>query len=195
MQPYTHWIFDMDGTLTVAMHDFDAIRGELGLTPGRPILEELAEMGPEAAAPLERRLNEIELELSHEARAAAGAGELLSELRARGVQPGIVTRNNRENVRVTLSAAGIAEFFEDTHIMTRDDAPPKPDPAAIQYLLKAWNADPADAAMVGDYSFDLEAGRAAGTATIYVDPAGQFPFRALADVCVRELHELRRRAE
>ncbi|MGH9885914.1 MAG: HAD family hydrolase, partial [bacterium] len=37
-----HWIFDMDGTLTVAVHDFDAIRTELGLPQGKPMLEELA---------------------------------------------------------------------------------------------------------------------------------------------------------
>ena len=35
------WIFDLDGTLTVAAHDFDAIRAELGLPQGRPILEAL----------------------------------------------------------------------------------------------------------------------------------------------------------
>ncbi|MEY4949417.1 MAG: hypothetical protein RL698_1628, partial [Pseudomonadota bacterium] len=39
-----HWIFDLDGTLTVAMHDFDAIRTALDLPTGRPILEALAEL-------------------------------------------------------------------------------------------------------------------------------------------------------
>jgi hypothetical protein len=28
-----HWIFDLDGTLTVSAHDFDHIRRELGLAP------------------------------------------------------------------------------------------------------------------------------------------------------------------
>ena len=184
----------MDGTLTLAVHDFDAIRAELGLPPGQPILEQLAAMGPDAAAPIEKRLNEIELELSYQARPAPGATELLNELRDGGVAPGIVTRNNRENVRATLSAAGIVDFFQEANIITRDDAPPKPDPEGIQRLLRSWKADPADAIMIGDFRFDLEAGRAAGTATAYVDPAGQFPFRATADICVRELHELRRHA-
>ncbi len=38
------WIFDMDGTLTIANHDFEAIRAELDLPPDRPILEALAEL-------------------------------------------------------------------------------------------------------------------------------------------------------
>ena len=37
-----YWIFDLDGTLTVAVHDFTATRRELDLPPGKPILEELA---------------------------------------------------------------------------------------------------------------------------------------------------------
>ncbi len=39
-----HWVFDMDGTLTIAQHDFDAIRDELGLPDNLPILESLAAM-------------------------------------------------------------------------------------------------------------------------------------------------------
>jgi phosphoglycolate phosphatase-like HAD superfamily hydrolase len=38
------WIFDMDGTLTVDVHDFDAIRTALGLPSGQPILEIIATM-------------------------------------------------------------------------------------------------------------------------------------------------------
>ena len=34
-----NWIFDLDGTLTVAVHDFDAIRKELGIPAGLPIVE------------------------------------------------------------------------------------------------------------------------------------------------------------
>ena len=39
LEHHGHWLFDMDGTLTIAMHDFDAMRAELGLPVGVPILE------------------------------------------------------------------------------------------------------------------------------------------------------------
>ena len=33
------WIFDLDGTLTIPDYDFPAIKRQLGLPPGRGILE------------------------------------------------------------------------------------------------------------------------------------------------------------
>ena len=55
-----HWVFDMDGTLTVAAHNFDQIREELGLEPGIPIVKTLDSMPPEKANPLRERLQQIE---------------------------------------------------------------------------------------------------------------------------------------
>ena len=56
-----HWVFDMDGTLTVAVHNFDEIREELGLDPGLPIVKTLDSMPPEEATPLRQRLQNIEI--------------------------------------------------------------------------------------------------------------------------------------
>ena len=36
-----YWIFELDGTLTVAVHDFNAIRKELGIPERQPIVEAL----------------------------------------------------------------------------------------------------------------------------------------------------------
>ena len=47
-----HWIFDLDGTLTVSAHDFEHMRRELGLEPQAPILEALQAMPESEAAPL-----------------------------------------------------------------------------------------------------------------------------------------------
>lgn len=180
----------MDGTLTVAMHDFDGIRSMLGLPAGRPILEALAALPAERAAELTLRLNEIELKLSRQAKPSPGAAKLLRSLRERGARTGILTRNNRENVRLTLEAAGLSEYFDDDAVVTRDDAPPKPDPGGLHRLLEHWRAAPGDALMIGDYLFDLQAGRAAGVTTVYVDPAGAFPFAEHADLKVESLESL-----
>jgi hypothetical protein len=58
------WIFDMDGTLTIANHDFEAIRAELDLPPDRPILEALAELPPAQAQPRWEKLYQIEWEIA-----------------------------------------------------------------------------------------------------------------------------------
>jgi HAD superfamily hydrolase (TIGR01509 family) len=185
-----HWIFDMDGTLTVAVHDFDAMRAELGLAPREPILEQLARLPIERARTLFARLDELELALARRASAAEGAVELLSALAERGARLGIVTRNSFATALETLEAAGLARFFAAEQIVDRDAAAPKPDPGGILRLLRDWRARADDAVMVGDYRFDLLAGRAAGTATVYVDPSGAFPFAEHADVSVRSLAAL-----
>ena len=185
-----HWVFDLDGTLTVAAHDFDAIRAELGLPAGRPILEALEDLPPAESAPLFLRLDAIELEIAREARPADGAAELLGSLRRAGADLGIATRNSRRNALETLDAAGLGGFFPVDAIVGRDEAPPKPRPDAIRHLLAAWSGDAGAAVMVGDFLFDLEAGRGAGTATVYVDPEGRFPFGHLADLRVRSLAEI-----
>ena len=67
-----HWVFDMDGTLTVAAHNFDQIREELGLEPGIPIVKTLDSMPPKKANPLRERLQQIEIELAKQAEPAEG---------------------------------------------------------------------------------------------------------------------------
>lgn len=185
-----HWIFDMDGTLTVAMHDFDAIRAELGLPAGKPILEELATLPEREARALFERLDRLELDLARRARAAAGAVALLETLAARSARLGILTRNSFANALETLRACGLERFFDGACIVGREAAAPKPDPGGIHHLLDAWRAAPQQAVMVGDYRYDLLAGRAAGTATVYVDQSGAFPFAEHADVSVQSLEEL-----
>ena len=71
----------MDGTLTVAMHDFDAIRDVLGLPPGQPILEAIAERPADEAAALHRELDDLEIKLAAKARMQPGADTLLDLLK------------------------------------------------------------------------------------------------------------------
>jgi HAD superfamily hydrolase (TIGR01509 family) len=184
------WIFDMDGTLTVAMHDFDAIRAELDLPPGEPILESLARLSPAKAAPLHQRLDALELELAAQARPQPGAQQLLQALSERGVYLGILTRNTQPNAIATLQACGLLSFFEPACILGRKMAAPKPSPNGINQLLKYWQVQPAQAVMVGVYLFVLQAGRAAATATVYVDICRQKLWADQADIMVHHLAEL-----
>ena len=46
----------MDGTLTLAVHDFDAIRKTLGIAEGKPILEAIDEMPQQQAAEITQQL-------------------------------------------------------------------------------------------------------------------------------------------
>ena len=180
----------MDGTLTLSIHDFDGIKRLLGLPIDQPILEALNNLPPAQAAELHQQLDALELDIAHRATAQAGARELLTKLRSRGAQIAILTRNSKPNAQATLAACGLAEFFPSELILSRHCCPPKPSPEGILQLLSGWNALPDRSVMVGDYVFDLEAGRRAGSATVYLDPTGEFPWQDHADLQITNLAEI-----
>ena len=171
-----HWVFDMDGTLTVAVHDFTAIRVALEIPPEDDILTHLAALPAEVAATKHAWLLEHERELALGSVAADGAVELVRELAARGYRLGILTRNARELAHVTLQAIGLADCFAADDVLGREDAPPKPEPGGLLKLAAAWQVAPEEMVMVGDYRFDLDCGRAAGTRTVLVNlPENPWP--------------------
>lgn len=185
------WIFDLDGTLTLAVHDFPAIRTALGMTDGDPdILRFIASLPAAEAAARHARLMEIEYELAARTAAAPGAGRLLDLLSSRGSRVGILTRNTRDIALHTLAQIGLRQYFDPDAILGRDEAAPKPHPEGIAKLLETWGSAPNEAVMVGDYLYDLQVGRAAGTATIHVDRSGAFRWPDLADLEVATLEEL-----
>jgi HAD superfamily hydrolase (TIGR01509 family) len=181
------WIFDMDGTLTVAAHDFDGIRAELGLPEGKPILEAIARLPRLEAQAVKRKLGEIEHEIALVSRPQPGASDVLEALFRWGARLGIVTRNSEPIARTTLIASGLSEFFFPADIVGRESSPPKPLPDGIYELLGRWDATPERAVMIGDSHQDLEAGRSAGTATVHFDVDGVGQWDAVADHRVEEL--------
>ena len=185
-----HWIFFFDGTLTVSAHDFEHMRHELGLEPQVPILEALHAMPQEEAAPLWEMLNELEFYYAGKASIMQGANELLQRLHDDGRQLAILTRNTMPVVKHTLEACSIDHFFPVDHILDRDSCIPKPSPDGVQRLLNFWRADADDTVMVGDFLYDLEAGKGAGVATIHLDTRGDVDWTEFTDIRVEGLGEI-----
>ena len=186
----THWIFDMDGTLTLAIHDFEAIRQTLGLPSGQPILEAIAKRPASEAQALNQQLDALEHDIAREASIQPGAIDLLRTLQAQGKHIGILTRNGRDIADATLQAAGLAQFFSPEFIVSRDCCAAKPLPDGVHLLLERWQAEPEQAVMVGDFLYDLKAGHDAGVATVHMDVNGEFAWPELTTVGVTGLDEL-----
>src|SRR5690242_3497316 len=129
------WIFDLDGTLTLPVHDFAAIRLDLAIPTGSDILHFLAALPPVEARTKRVRLTEIEYELAERTAMAPGAGRLLEQLVRRGTRLGILTRNTREIACHTLARIGLGGYFAPEAILGRDEAEPKPHPSGIAKLL------------------------------------------------------------
>jgi len=169
---FKNWIFDMDGTLTVACHDFAQIRRDLGMPQDKPILEEIDKLPQNQAQKLHKKLYDIEFEIAHQAQAQPHAKSLLSHLSEQGHQIGILTRNSVDIAFATLEASGLIEYFKPENILGRESCAPKPDPEGVLKLIRQWGAQAKETVMVGDYWFDLKSGYEAGTHTIHFDVSG-----------------------
>jgi HAD superfamily hydrolase (TIGR01509 family) len=181
-------IFDLDGTLVEPILDFDAMRVEIGLRPGLPILEQLAEGDDALRARAEIVMRRHELEAIAQATLSDGCLHLLDHLAARKIPVAILTRNIREVVDAFSRKFGL-DFVA---AYTRQDGPPKPSPVGVLHLCQQLGAAPADTLTVGDYKFDIIAGLRAGCRTALVAPT---PPEDLADwgpphIVVRSLREL-----
>lgn len=187
-----HWVFDLDGTLTLPVHDFSFIRQALGVPDGIDILGYLASLPDPEAQPLQDKLNAIEAELLERTEPAPGTVQLIESLQRRGSRMGILTRNTRDIAVRALGSLGIGDYFPEECILGRDDAPPKPDPKGLFRLCAMWGTIPAETVMVGDYVFDLQTGRNAGAATIHVDRTQRFLWPELTDIGVSTPEELLR---
>ncbi|MFI8482540.1 HAD family hydrolase [Pseudomonas sp. NPDC078700] len=171
-----HWVFDMDGTLTLAVHDFEAIKRELQIPLEQDILHHLAALPDAESKAKHAWLLEHERQLALNAQPAPGAVELLGELSERGVQLGILTRNAHELALLTLQAIGVGDYFASADVIGRGEALPKPDPDGLLRLARRWQVRPSQLVMVGDYHFDLQCARAAGAYSVLVNlPANPWP--------------------
>ncbi len=177
----------MDGTLTNALHDFPAIKRELGLPLDLDILSGIDLLEDGARRDKHKKLNEIEMEIARKATPAPGVTKLLHTLTENQIRMGILTRNNLQNTLATLEASGLLHFFNRDHIITRDSAAPKPDPEGLFILQSTWRCPSEEMIMIGDYIYDLQVGKAANTETIYIDPSGEFIYREQATYCVQQM--------
>lgn len=164
-------IFDLDGTLTEPLLDFDTIRAEIGLGAGLPILEALENRDAAFRARAETIMRRHELDAIAQATLADGCLELLALLGERGVPVAIMTRNMRDAVDAFIDRFGHQSGFAFRGIYTREDGPPKPSPHGARRLCQALGVAPADTVAVGDYKYDVIAARDAGCRTVLVrDP-------------------------
>ena len=186
-----HWVFDMDGTLTVAVHDFEAIKRALDIPQSDDILHHLAALPAAEAASKHAWLLAHERELAEAAQPAPGAVALVRELQARDCRLGILTRNAHALALLTLQAIGLDDCFAIADVIGRDEAPPKPDPGGLLHLAGQWQVPTQALVMVGDYLFDLECARAAGAHGVLVN-LPEDPWPALSSGYAEDCAELLR---
>ena len=79
---------------------------------------------------------------------------------------GVATGKSRRGLTAMIAGHGLEGMFQSTQ--TADDHPSKPHPSMIEAILRDTGVDRDRTVMVGDTSFDIEMGKAAGVRTISV---------------------------
>lgn len=121
-----------------------------------------------------------------------GVRHVVETLRAEGVRTAIVTTKGEEEARRLMERLDALDLW-DTIVGDDDVRPTKPDPAPVVAACGRLHRTPADAVMVGDTSFDVDAGRAAGAWTVGVRWGSGWTWGAPptgADVLVADAFEL-----
>ncbi len=178
-------VFDLDGTLIDSRQDLINTCNMLRQSYGLDVLPEeqiLTYVGDGVQNLLERTLSDSSVPVQE-------ATPLMLELYARNLNvctvlyPGVfqgirelaehgwrlaLFSNKREIFcRQTLDHFHLSEYFSVV-IGDSDAFPRKPDPAALNFILKELQiSDPENAWMVGDHHTDLEAGQKAGMKTVF----------------------------
>jgi phosphoglycolate phosphatase-like HAD superfamily hydrolase len=183
-------VFDFDGTLTAPGGiDFLAMRAAVGCPPDGTLLEFIAELPDVERVRANRRMVELGLEFAQASRPNIAAEDLVCELRKLGLPMAIVSRNCRAAVRAAFPNFSRISPADFAMIIGRDDGfPPKPSPAALLHIADRLDLRADQLWMIGDYCFDLDAGRAAGARTVYLTN-GETP-RWTADFVIESLREL-----
>ena len=166
-------LFDFDGTLTQpGAIDFLAIKEEIGCPHDLAILEYIKLQTPEDRVVLTGILEGHEAEAARLSIPNQGAEACLSTLRGRGIPIGIITRNSLKSVVSALRQFDGIESDDFDVVIAREAALPKPSPEGVFKAAAGMGCLAEELMVVGDFRFDVIAGKRAGAGTILLTNGG-----------------------
>ncbi|KAK6929691.1 Haloacid dehalogenase-like hydrolase [Dillenia turbinata] len=175
-------VFDMDGTLTVPVINFQAMyRAVLGdeeyvalrsTNPsGIDILHHIENWSPEKQQKAYQIIADFEKDGLDRLQIMPGAMELCGYLDANKIRRGLITRNVKDAVDL------FHQRYEITFCpaLSREFRPYKPDPAPLLHICSTWGVQPNEVIMIGDsLKDDVACGKRAGAFTILLDETGRY---------------------
>ena len=96
---------------------------------------------------------------------------LLQHMRGSGLRLVVATSAKEDEMEALLDICGVRELL-DARTSSDDAEQSKPDPDIIQAALARADIRPDEALMLGDTPYDVQAGRAAGVATVALRSGG-----------------------
>jgi pyrophosphatase PpaX len=196
-------LFDLDGTvvdsggiiLASMRHATRTVLGRdipdvaLMAAVGGPGLEhQMRSFGPDHVEELIRVYREHNEPLHDELKICVGMDDVLIALKEQGRKLGIVSAKRRRTVELAFANVAVGHLF-DVVVGGDEHEKQKPEPDLLLLALDRLEANPQDAAYVGDSPFDMQAAKAAGVFAVAVAWGGIHRVED-ADVLVESPEEL-----
>lgn len=170
-------VFDLDGTLVTSTLDFNQIRLDIGCPADVDVLSFVETLSLDERTDAEAIIHQHEVEDAEQSEWLPGAKEFVDQCLALGMPLAILTRNSEfsSNKKIAKNNIPISLLY------TRENSLPKPDPSALNEIAEIFSLPNPSIMMVGDYKYDLEAGRNANMSTCLVNCEGEPDYLYLAD--------------
>lgn len=180
-------IFDLDGTLVSSELDFSLIKAQIGC----PIEGDLLGFIDELPSPYMREealniVHQHELIDAQHATLMPGVAEAIMQLKALDVPMAIVTRNYDRAAALKLKNNPLPIQT----VLTRSDAPAKPNPSALNAIATLWELKPEYLLYVGDYLYDIQAAHNAHMRACLYAPAELPVYAEQAEYIISHFSEL-----
>lgn len=172
-------IFDLDGTLVTSNLDFAMMKAQLGCPRENDLLEFVDTLpSPYMREEAMALIHQHEMQDAHQAEFIPGAAQAVEQLHHRGFPMAIVTRNFAKAAQTKLARCNLPIDI----ILTRDDAPAKPDPTALNMIAQKWGLPSTACMYVGDYLYDIEAAHNAQMISCLYIPNATPEYSSKADI-------------
>lgn len=167
--------------------DYETLRRLIG-KGGDKVLSEVAGVDDESAlgrSISSDRKRDFRLNRLQALRPFEGTRALLERFTSDGLSLVVATSSSAEELGALLDRAGVRDLV--TCSATSDDADgSKPDPDIVQAALRKGGLAPTEVFLLGDTPYDIEAGRAAGVATVALRGDRWWPDDALGSAVAIE---------
>lgn len=179
-------IFDMDGTLFSSILNFARIREQLNCHTDIDILDFISTLDSEGRQRAEQVILDHELADAQQSQLLPEVKAAVQRLHQANIPMAIVTRNCQQATAIKVKRNPLPIEL----ILTRDDAPAKPDPSALLHIAERWQMAPTELVYVGDYKYDIEAARNANMRACLYAPQALPDYAHQADHIIRCFSEL-----
>ena len=180
-------IFDLDGTLVSSELDFSLIKAQIGCPDNEDLLDFIAELpSPYMREEAMNIVHQHELLDAQHATLLPGVSEAIALLNERNIPMAIVTRNFDKAAALKLKNNPLPI----STVLTRSDAPAKPDPSALNAIATLWNISADNLLYVGDYLYDIQAAHNANMRACLYAPNETPPYADQADYVLHDFYDL-----